>query len=190
MKRLLLSLCFLMWPSAVSTVAAQVFYPDFALVVQLPSHEAFMTNLGDSPITIDFYDITSASGSLRPSGWKTLSSGGPDAVAALGPAADQFFTFSESVNQLTEGNLLSSATWQPGQSWSIGFPFNPDVEGFADAVFRISSPDGLLLSSGTLVSSPDRALAAVLVVPEPSSGLLCLFAAVGISAVGLLSIRM
>ena len=158
MKRVVLLLYFLIWLNAVSTVAAQGFYPDFAVVVQLPSYETFMTNLGNSPIRIDYYEITSPSGSLSPSGWKRLSSAGPEIVAALGPGADQFLALSAGVNDLAEGNLLSSATWQPGQSWSIGFPFNSEVPGFAlDTVFRISSPDGLLLTSGTLVSSPERA---------------------------------
>jgi hypothetical protein len=99
-----------------------------------------------------------------------LSSAGPEIVAALGPGADQFGTLSESAVELIEANFPSSATWQPGQSWSIGFPFNPDVLGGAlDAVFRISSADGLLLPSGTVVSSEEEALGALVVVPDPSS---------------------
>jgi hypothetical protein len=168
MKRVLLSLCFLAWLNAVATVAAQGHYPDFALVVQLPSYETSLTNLGDSPIKVDAYSILSASGSLSPSGWKTLSSAGPEIVAALGAGANQFFEVNPTVNSLIELNPISSATWQPGQSWSIGFPFNPDVVGFADAVFHISSPDGLLLTGGTVVFSPEQALASLLVVPEPS----------------------
>jgi len=183
MKRVVLLLCFLMWLNAVSTVAAQDFYPDFALVVQLPNNETFMTNLGNSSIRVDGYSITSPSGSLSPSGWMRLSSAGPEIVAALGPGANQFFAANPNTNSLTELNPISSATWQPGQSWSIGFPFNPDVVGFADAVFHISSPDGLLLTGGTVVTSPDLAPAALLVVPEPSSGVLCLLAVVGISAI-------
>jgi hypothetical protein len=174
MKRVVHSLCFLTWLSAVTTVAAQGFYPDFALVIQLPNYETFMTNLGDSPIRIDAYVITSQSGSLSPSGWKRLSSSGPEIVEALGPGADQFFAPSATANQLVELNPAGSATWQPGQSWSIGFPFNSDVLGFADAEFLISSPDGLLLTGGTVVTSPERAQATLLVVPEPSSGVLCL----------------
>jgi hypothetical protein len=145
----------LIWPNTVSTVAAQGFYPDFALVVQLPSYETFMINLGDSPIRIDAYFISSPFGSLSPSGWNQLSSSGPEIVEALGPGADQFFAVSATANGLAELNLAGSATWQPGQSWSIGFPFNSDVVGFADAVFEISSPDGLLLTGGTVVPSPD-----------------------------------
>jgi hypothetical protein len=182
MKPAVLSLCLLMCLNAVSTVVAQGFYPDFALVVQLPSYETFLTNLGNSPIRVDGYSILSASGSLSPSGWKTLSSAGPEIVAALGPGANQFLAFNPNVNSLIELNPISSATWQPGQSSSIGFPFNPDVAGSADAVFQISSPDGLLLTGGTVVTSPNLALASLLVVPEPSSGALCLLA-VGISAV-------
>jgi hypothetical protein len=183
MKRVTFSLCFLTWFNAVSTVAAQGFYPDFALVVQLPSYETFLTNLGNAPIRIDYYEITSPSGSLSPSGWKRLSSAGPEIVVALGPGADQFFALSAGANELREANLASSAAWQPGESWSIGFPFNSDVLDFADAVFRISSADGLLLTGGTLVTSPERALAALLVVPEPSSGVLCLSVVLGISAI-------
>ena len=169
MTRVVLSFCFLMWVNAVSTVAAQGVYPDFALVVQLPSYETFMTNLGDSPIRVDGYFISSQSGSLSPSGWKRLSSSGPEIVEALGPGADQFFDVRATSNELAELNPLSSAIWQPGQSWSIGFPFNSDVLGIADAVFEISSPDGLLLTGGTVVTSPERAQVALVVVPEPSS---------------------
>jgi hypothetical protein len=167
MKHVMFSLWFLIWLNAVYTVVAQGFYPDFALVVQLPSYETFMTNLGDSPIRVDGYFISSPSGSLSPSGWKRLSSSGPEIVEALGQGADQFFSVPATATELAELNLAGSATWQPGQSWSIGFPFNSDVVGFADAVFEIASPDGLLLTSGTVVSSHERALAA-LVVPEPS----------------------
>ena len=183
MKRVVLTLCFLTWLNAVSSVAAQGFYPDFALVVQLPSYETFMTNLGDSPIKVDAYVITSQSGSLSPSGWNRLESSGPEIVEALGPGADQFFAVSATATQLAEINPASSATWQPGESWSIGFPFNPDVVGFADAELLISSPDGLLLTGGTVVTSPVLAPAALLVVPEPSGGVLCLLAIVGISTI-------
>jgi hypothetical protein len=182
MQRVVHWLCFLVWLNAVSTVAAQGFYPDFALTVQLPSYEVFLTNLGNSPVRIDYYQITSPTGALSASGWKSLSSAGPEIVAALGPGADQFFTLSEGANELVEGNLASAATWQPGQSWSIGFPFN-SAPGFPlDASLFISSPDGLLLTSGTLVTSPERAPAALLVVPEPSSSVLCLLALLGFSA--------
>ena len=58
MKRVVVLLCLLMWLNAVSAVTAQGFYPDFALVVQLPSYETFMTNLGDSPIRVDAYSIS------------------------------------------------------------------------------------------------------------------------------------
>jgi hypothetical protein len=189
MQRIVLSICFLISLNAVSTVRAQGFYPDFALVVQLPSYEVFLTNLGNSPVRIDYYQITSPFGALSPSGWKPLSSAGPEIVAALGPGADQFFTLSEGASELVEGNLASPATWQPGQSWSIGFPFNSAFAFPLDAAIRISSPDGLLLNSGTLVTSPERAPAALLVVPEPSSGVLCLLAVAGISAICLLETR-
>jgi hypothetical protein len=190
MRRVVHWLCFLISMNAVSTVSAQGFYPDFALVVQLPSYEVFLTNLGNEPVRIDYYQITSPSSALGPSGWKSLSSAGPEIVAALGPGADQFLTLSAGANELVEGNLASAATWQPGQSWSIGFPFHSDVPDFPlDAAFHISSPDGLLLNSGTVVFSPERAPAALLVISEPSSGVLCLLAVAGISAICLRETR-
>ena len=91
MKRSIPLLCFLFGSNAVATVVAQDFYPDFALIVQLPSYETFITNLGDSPIRVDGYQITSQSGSLNPDGWRRLGSSGPEIVAALGPGADLFF---------------------------------------------------------------------------------------------------
>jgi hypothetical protein len=169
MKRAVFSLCFLLWLNAVSTVAAQGFYPDFALVVQLPSYETFMTNLGDSPIRIDGYSITSQSDSLSLTGWVRLAASGPDAVAALGPGVSQFETANPTTSSLFEVNPISSATWQPGQSWSIGFPFDSNDPNFLlDAELVISSPDGLLLTGGTVVTSPDLALASLIVVPEAS----------------------
>ena len=150
MKRLFVRLCFL---STLNTVDAQDFYPDFALVVQLPSYEAFLTNLGDLPVRVDRYRITSISGSLRPSGWASLDSAGPEIVTALGPGADQFDVVAGITPQnLEELNLFGSATWQSGQSWSIGFPFNSAGPDFVlDAVFRFSSPDGFTQAGGTVI---------------------------------------
>jgi len=183
MNRSVRSLCVLLGLSAVSTAAAQDFYPDFALVVQLPNYESFLTNLGGSPIRVDGYQISSKSGSLKSDGWVRLGSSGPAIVAALGPGADQFFTANPNVNSLTELNPFSSATWQPGQSWSIGFPFHSADPNFVlDAVFQFSSPDGFVLTGGTVVPPSRLSPAALLVVPEPSSGVLCLLAVVGIVA--------
>lgn len=68
MNRSVRSLWVLLGLSAVSTAAAQDFYPDFALVVQLPSYESFLTNLGGSPVRVDGYQISSKSGSLKSDG--------------------------------------------------------------------------------------------------------------------------
>jgi hypothetical protein len=181
MKRALALLCFLSSLNAVSTVAAQEFYPDFALVVQLPSYETFLRNISSSPIRVDRYRITSESNSLSPSGWASLDSAGPEIVDALGPGADQFETVGAiDSSLLSELNLLGSGTWQPGQSWSIGFPFNSDDPNFVfDAEFEVSSPDGLVLSGGTIVLDGVLAPAVVLIVPEPTSGALLVLAAAG-----------
>ena len=53
MQRVVLLFCFLISLNAVSRLGAQGFYPDFAVVVQLPSYETFLTNLGNSPVRID-----------------------------------------------------------------------------------------------------------------------------------------
>jgi hypothetical protein len=99
-----------------------------------------------------------------------LAASGPDAVAALGPGVSQFWSANPTTTSLFELNPISSATWQPGQSWSIGFPFSSDDPNFLlDAELVISSPDGLLLTNGTVVFSPEQALASLVVVPEPSS---------------------
>jgi hypothetical protein len=109
-----------------------------------------------------------------------LGSAGPAVVTALGPGATQFFAANPSKNSLSELNPVSSATWQPGQSWSIGFPFNVQDPNFIrDAVFRFSSPDGLVLTGGTVIPPSQLSLAAFLVIPEPSSGMLCLIAILG-----------
>jgi hypothetical protein len=156
--------------SAVSPATAQDFFPGFALVVELPSYEAFLTNLGDSPIKVDGYQITSESASLSPDGWARLGSSGPEIMAALGPGADQFFAANPNANSLAELNPSSSATWQPGQSWSIGFPFQSNDPNFLlDAVFRFASPDGLVLTGGTVIPPSVLSLAAVMVIPEPTA---------------------
>jgi hypothetical protein len=150
---------------------AQEFYPDFALLIQLPSYETFLKNVGASPVTVDGYFITSQSDSLSPSGWASLdAANGPAIVSALGPGADQFDVLGAvDPGLLGELNLLGSATWQPGKSWSIGFPFDSDDPEFVfDPVFRFSSEGGLVLSGGTLVPGDGYALATILIVPEPS----------------------
>jgi hypothetical protein len=127
--------------------------------------------------------ITSPSGSLSPAGWKGISSSGPEGVRALGPGAAQLFAANPNKNSLAELNPISSVTWQSGQSWSIGFPFNSGDASFVqDAVFRFSSPDGFVLTGGTVVPPGQLFPAALLVVPEPSSGVLCLFGTVAIVA--------
>jgi hypothetical protein len=88
-------------------------------------------------------------------------------------------------------NPTSSATWPPGASWSIGFPFKTDDPSFLrDAVFRFSSPDGLVLTGGTVIPASALAPAALLVIPEPSSGVLYLMAAAGISAFRMAACRL
>jgi hypothetical protein len=168
MKRLLVLLCFLSALSAVATVDAQDFFADFALVVQRPSYETFLTNLSDSPIRVDSYRITSESGSLSPGGWASLDSAGPETVATLGPEADQFDVVAGITPQnLMELNPVGSATWQPGQSWSIGFPFDSaDPEFALDAVFRFSSPDGFTQVGGTVIEPYGLGQAVFLVVPD------------------------
>ena len=158
---------------------AEDFYPNFALVVHLPSYEPFLTNLGDVPIRVDGYAILSASGSLRVAGWAALDSAGPQIVAARRSRGGRVRDSQPGPNvSMAELNPLSSATWQSGQSWSIGFPFDtaaPDF--FFDAVFKFASPDGLVLTGGTVVPPSQLARAALLAVREPSSLLLMLIAA-------------
>jgi hypothetical protein len=168
MNRMFLPLWLLSALNVATPVAAQDFYPDFALVVQLPSYETFLTNLGDSPISVDHYEITSESGSLSPPGWASLDSAGPEIVTELGPGADQFDAVAAiSPSLLVELNLLGSATWQPGQSWSIGFPFDSDDPEFVlDPVFRFSTTGGFILPGGTEILPDDLGRGAFLVIPE------------------------
>ena len=181
MKPFMLLPCLLFGFNLSSPARAEDLYPNFALVVHVPSYEAFLTNLGDAPIRVDGYAILSASGSLNPAGWAPMDSAGPEIVAALGPGADGFFLANPSQTSLAELNPLSSATWQPGQSWSIGFPFNSaDPDFVFDTVFKFASPDGLVLTGGTVVPPSQLALAALLAVPEPSSLLLAALATAGL----------
>jgi hypothetical protein len=115
-----------------------------------------------------------------------LDAAGPQIVAALGPGADQFDAIGAvSSSVLAEFNLLGSATWQPGQSWSIGFPFDTgDPDFVLDPVFRFASPDGLVLNGGTVVPEMVLAQAAFLIVPEPPAIALLGLAFVGMVALG------
>jgi hypothetical protein len=154
----------------VSSATAQEFFSDFALVVRLPSYEAFLTNLGESPIRVDGYAISSPAGSLDPAGWEPMDSAGAEIVSALGQGADQFFSANPSASSLAELNPISFATWQPGQRWSIGFPFRSDESDFVlDPVFRFASPDGVVLTGGIVVPPSTLTLAAVTVIPEPKA---------------------
>jgi hypothetical protein len=170
MKRVLVPLWYMSMLNVVAPVAAQDFFPDFGLVVQLPSYETFLTNLGDSPISVDHYEIASLSGSLSPTGWASMDSAGPEIVNALGPGADQFDAIAAiSPSLLAEFHLLGSATWQPGQSWSIGFPFDSDDPEFVlDPVFRFSTTGGFYLPGGTETLPDDLGRGAFLVIPELS----------------------
>jgi hypothetical protein len=166
----------------IGSAHGQAFYPDFALVVQLPSYEAFLKNVGATPIRVDGYGLHSTSGSLNPAGWATLDAAGPGIVAALGPGADGFTVVNPTSEHLTELNLFFSATWQPGQSWSIGFPFRSNEPDFIlDAKLLFTSPDGLVLTGGTTVPPQTFVSAAVSVIPEPGSATLVGVAALAIA---------
>ena len=168
--------CILFGINKVSPIAAEDFYPDFALVIHVPSYEAFLTNLGDSSIRIDGYAITSRVGITQPCSLGALNSAGPEIVAALGHGADGFFMSNPTQSSLAEFNLLGSATWQPGQSWSVGFPFELDDPNFSlDAVFRFSSPNGLVLTGGTVGSARRIFPGGGAGGPEPSTLLLTTF---------------
>ena len=183
-KSFLLVPCLLLGFSLPSPAGAEDLYPDFALVVQLPSYEAFLTNFSDAPLRVDGYNILSALGSLRVAGWAPLHAAGTEIVAALGPGADGFLAANPHPTSLAELNPLGSATWQPGQSWSMGFPFNSADPGFVfDPVFKFASPDGLVLTGGTVVPPSQLARAALLAVPEPSSLWLMLIAAPALALV-------
>jgi hypothetical protein len=165
---------------ATQTAFAQNSYPDFALVVLPPTHEAFLVNLGSTPIRVDGYGLASKSGSLTQTGWAPLEFAGPEIVSALGPGADGFVRANPTQTHLTELNLFSSATWHPGQWWSIGYPFNTSSPNFSfDVEFRFASPDGLVLTGGTIVPPSQLALAAFVLVPEPTSLPLLAIAAIG-----------
>jgi hypothetical protein len=170
MKWIVVPLVLLAQLIAAAPANSQAIYPDFALVVQVPGYEAFLKNVGASPIRVDGYGLESASGSLNPAGWATLDAAGPAIIAALGPGADGFTMANSTSTHLIELNLFSSATWQPGQSWSIGFPFKSSDPGFVfDAKLIFTSPDGLVLTGGVVAPPQTFVTAAVTVIPEPSA---------------------
>src|SRR5262245_4002347 len=97
--------CILLQFVAVSAWAED-FYPDFALVVHVPSYQAFLKNFGDSPLRVDGYQLSSASSSLNPAGWAPLDLAGPEIVTALGSSADLFNVANPSQTSLAELNAL------------------------------------------------------------------------------------
>ncbi len=151
--------------------------PKLSLVVEVPTYQAFLTNIGHSSISMRAYSITSVSESMNYDGWAPLANvSDQELIDAFGPDAPGFVSLTLPGNALdvSEANLGSGlAVFEPGQSWSIGFPFASNAPNFvADAVFEYV--DALT----NQVNGP----VAYVQVPEPMNGALLLSA---MSAVGI-----
>ncbi|WP_197524940.1 LamG-like jellyroll fold domain-containing protein [Botrimarina hoheduenensis] len=83
-------------------------------------------NPSDQPIALGYYELTSASGALSPTGWASLQAqdrSGFGAATGLGDGWERLGT--PSSNLLAEGYLSDESVLGPGQSLPLGAAYNP-----------------------------------------------------------------
>ena len=135
-----------------------------SLEIHLGNLETWISNNTAVVISSDGYQISSASGILDPVNWQSIddsATSSPAALsAALGSGALSFIEVSPTSNNLTEFDLASTATWQPGTRWSIGFPFGTSPGHFQsrpfDARFEYTAAFGGV-STGSIEFIPEPA---------------------------------
>ena len=162
MKRIVLAVALL--AGLASGASAQVgdlawwWSPDGTFSLQNPT---------DSSINFDGYTIACEAGCLDPDGWRSISDavldGAIHVIEQLGSGALPFGTAgTPSESQLSELNLASAATLQPGGSWEFGKPIVGTI-----TQIREWEETGVL----TVTMSGDGIVAElpIEIVPEPSS---------------------
>lgn len=123
------------------------FPPQITLEVDASTGSAALTNPGDEPLPFDYYEITSANGSLSMPNWNSLdlqnrdAVDGPDNGSLAGDSVGEGWDMAggSSVFDLTEANLLRQSVLGAGQSIDIGSPFSPGST--QDLVFRFRNAD-------------------------------------------------
>lgn len=102
----------------------------FSLVIDVTG-ESYLMNTDDSPTWINGYTIADhfEPGRLDIEMWTPIhdvAQNEPELVRqALGDYAISFEVVNPSPANLTEINSQMGGLWQPGQAWSIGYPFGP-----------------------------------------------------------------
>ncbi|MCG8510584.1 MAG: dockerin type I domain-containing protein, partial [Rhodospirillales bacterium] len=100
------------------------------------------TNVVD-PFDIDFYEITSASGSLDSTGWNSLDEQDVDAVGA-NPGQSWDEAGGSDSELLSEAFLTGQSTLDPLETIGLGAGYDTSVDG-QDLVFRYGLTDGTLV---------------------------------------------
>jgi hypothetical protein len=141
------------------------------LEIEMRDLETWISNHNGFAIDNSAYQLTSPSGILDPAGWRSIADAAlSDPVmvsAALGGDALTFDQLGSSDHELSEVNIFSHATWQPGTRWSIGHPFGASRSEFRsrpfDATFRYVEPSvGIITGAIELIPVPEPAAAALI----------------------------
>ncbi len=122
------------------------------LTVNVDRGEVRLSNPNDDrfDIEMDYYAITSASGSLSPSGWASLQDQNlPGFPAGNGSGNGWEEGGNNSTTQLLESFLLGSSTLSAGESVSLGNAFQ--VGGTADLTWAYHQPGGSILGQQGLI---------------------------------------
>ncbi len=103
---------------------------NLVLLVDPDTGEAALQNQSTFTVDIDFYTITSASGSLNPAGWDSLDDQDVGVWAEANPTAIR----------LSELYPVAGSTFNPNKAYEIGEAFN--IGGTQDLQLRFTFTDG------------------------------------------------
>jgi len=108
--------------------AQEAWQRQVTMVLQVAADgSAYLINRSDGELNIDGYLIRSASGSLDPTGWRSIEDWVAEdlaaVTAALGSQAAAFGETSPTPAALAELNLSGGGVWSPGEAIALGKPF-------------------------------------------------------------------
>jgi BNR repeat-containing family member len=118
---------------------------ELTLEVNTTSGEMRIINQQNVAFDVNYYEIRSTSGELKPNGWVSFED--TDAVLdPLGAGWDE--APASNSNLLNEVSFQSSITFAPGATASLGSPFT--IGGAPNIEFKYAGPNETLLRSGTV----------------------------------------
>ncbi|MCO6047153.1 dockerin type I domain-containing protein [Aeoliella sp. ICT_H6.2] len=109
-----------------------------------------LSNANDAPISIDGYQIQSASNSLDPVAWNSLDEQGLDSLGD-GAGESWFQGGGSNAGDVSEGFLLGTTTLDHNEAISLGNLYDETVDG-QDLVFRFTSDSGTFRGKVSYVS--------------------------------------